>query len=298
MKSYAQFSLRRKMAGTPQAAQKFLDDVKAQVREVAKKEIVELTGLKAQMLGKPVAEVKLNNWDSSYYRDKLGKSRYNIDREALRAYFPTEASIEWVMHVSSVLYGVEFRPVSIPSWHSEVKTYAMHDAQTKSFIDALSRWSRTPSHVVAMDADWMAIERLYARERDERPGGAHPAARRQPRRRLAGARAGAVRSARTSPRAGGPNWMLCLALVHHVVITANIPLASFIDWLASLGASVVIEYVGREDEMVQALLANREDQYDDYTLETFRALLSEPFQIREEAPLKGGKRTIFFAEPA
>ena len=137
MKSYAQFSLRRKMAATPQTAQKFLDDVKLQVREVARKEVVELTALKAQMLGKPVEEVKLNNWDSSYYRDKLRKSRYNIDREALRAHFPTDASIAWVMHISSVLYGVEFRPASIPSWHSEVKTYALHDARTKLFIATL-----------------------------------------------------------------------------------------------------------------------------------------------------------------
>jgi hypothetical protein len=82
-----------------------------------------------------------------------------------------------------------------------------------------------------------------------------------------------------------------------VVITANIPLADFIDWLAGLGTSVVIEFVGREDEMVQALLVNREDQYDDYTLESFQALLANRFRIRDEAPLKGGKRTIVFAEP-
>ena len=49
--------------------------------------------------------------------------------------------------------------------------------------------------------------------------------------------------------------------------------------------------------MVQALLANREDQYGDYTLDSFRALLASRFRIRDEAPLKGGKRTIFFAEP-
>ena len=40
---------------------------------------------------------------------------------------------------------------------------------------------------------------------------------------------------------------------------------------------MVIEFVGREDEMVQALLANREDQYDDYTLESFRSLLADRF---------------------
>lgn len=150
--------------------------------------------------------------------------------------------------------------------------------------------------VVAMDADWLAIERLYARERAEGAArrilplvvnlaDASPSQgwRGEERRDLAGR--------------GRPDLVLCLALVHHVVITANIPLADFVDWLAGLGAAVVIEFVTREDEMVQALLANREDQYDDYHTGTFRALLAGRFRIREERPLKGGKRVIFFAEP-
>ncbi len=81
------------------------------------------------------------------------------------------------------------------------------------------------------------------------------------------------------------------------MISANIPLASFIGWLAGLRTAVVIEFVSREDEMVQALLANREDQYADYNPETFRQLLAERFRIEAEEPLKGGKRTIFFATP-
>jgi hypothetical protein len=150
--------------------------------------------------------------------------------------------------------------------------------------------------VVAMDADWMAVERLYARERAEAGArrilplvvnlaDASPSQgwRGAERRDLAGR--------------GRPDLVLCLALVHHIVITANIPLADFIDWLAELGAAVVIEFVGRDDEMVRALLANRKDQYDDYTPETFRALLAERFRLRGEQTLKGGKRTIFFAEP-
>lgn len=150
--------------------------------------------------------------------------------------------------------------------------------------------------VVAMDADWLAIERLYARERADGSGrrilplvvnlaDASPSQgwRGAERRDLAGR--------------GKPDLVLCLALVHHVVITANIPLADFVDWLAGLGASVVIEFVSREDEMMQALLANREDQYDDYHPDTFRSLMAERFRIREERPLKGGKRFILLAEP-
>ena len=137
MKSYAQFSLRRKMAETPQAVQTFLDGVKAKVHDVARKDVGELRALKARMLGKPAAEVTIENWDGGYYGEKLRRSRYNIDREALRAYFPTDASIAWVMHISSVLYGIEFRPVSIASWHPEVKTYDVYDKPTGRFIATL-----------------------------------------------------------------------------------------------------------------------------------------------------------------
>ena len=151
------------------------------------------------------------------------------------------------------------------------------------------------SLVVAMDADWMAIERLYQRERAGPPGRILPLVVNLADASPAQGWRGAERKDLASR--GAPDLVLCLALVHHVVITANIPLADFIDWLASLGASVVIEFVGREDEMVEALLANREDQYDDYTLATFRGLLAEKFRIRDEAPLKSGRRTIFFVEP-
>ena len=151
-------------------------------------------------------------------------------------------------------------------------------------------------YVVAMDADWMAIEHLYRRE----------CAGRASRKVLPLV----VNLADTSPNQGWrgaerkdlaargrAELTLCLALVHHVVITANIPLADFIDWLAQLGTAVVIEFVERDDEMVQALLANREDQYDDYHPENFRRLLADRFQIRAEEPLKGGRRRIFFALP-
>ncbi|MEP6701630.1 MAG: M3 family metallopeptidase [Betaproteobacteria bacterium] len=137
MTSYAQFSLRRKMAGTPQAVHRFLDDVKAQVSAVAARNVDELRAIKARETGKAVADVTVHNWDSAYYRQKLLKTRYSIDREALREYFPSEASIVWVMHISSVLYGIEFRPTTIPVWHPDVKAYEVYDKPSGRFIATL-----------------------------------------------------------------------------------------------------------------------------------------------------------------
>jgi len=150
-------------------------------------------------------------------------------------------------------------------------------------------------YVVAMDGDRMAIEHLYRRESEKAAFDrilplVVDLADASPNQgwRLAERKGLAER--------GRPDLTLCLALVHHIVISANIPLADFIGWLAELGTSLVIEFVGREDEMVKVLLANREDQYPDYQPENFRRLLSAHFDIRSEEELKGGKRRIFFAE--
>ncbi len=59
----------------------------------------------------------------------------------------------------------------------------------------------------------------------------------------------------------------------------------------------MIEFVSREDEMVQTLLRNREDQYEDYHEDQFRALLAARFDIEGEQELKGGKRRAFYARP-
>ena len=149
--------------------------------------------------------------------------------------------------------------------------------------------------VVAMDGDWMAIERLYRQQKAEAGRSILPLvmnlADASPNQGWGGAERKGL------AERGRPELTLCLALVHHIVIGANIPLAAFLDWLAGLGTALVIEFVGRDDEMVQALLANREDQYDDYHPETFRALLEDRFEIRADEPLKGGRRHIYFAEP-
>ncbi len=149
--------------------------------------------------------------------------------------------------------------------------------------------------VVSMDGDPQAIETLHQRQKAEAGGRILPLvinlADASPNQGWLG------RERKGLAERGRPELTLCLALIHHIVIGANIPLAEYIGWLADLGTSVVIEFVGRDDEMVRVLLANREDQYDDYHEDAFRGLLAARFEIVDEAPLKGGRRRIFFARP-
>jgi hypothetical protein len=90
-----------------------------------------------------------------------------------------------------------------------------------------------------------------------------------------------------------PDLVLCLALVHHVVITANIPLAEFIDWLAGLTDKLVIEYVSRKDDKVQTLLRNKEDKYADYSRESLEMNLECHFDIKRKKDVNDGDRTLY-----
>jgi thimet oligopeptidase len=128
LSSYAEFATRRRMVGNPQAVEKFLREVKSAVREVERKEIAELTALKAATLHKPVGEVRLQRWDADYYQEQQRKARFNVDQEALRQYFPTEASIQWVMAIASRLYGIRFVPATVPTWHPDVRYFDVFDA--------------------------------------------------------------------------------------------------------------------------------------------------------------------------
>jgi len=130
--TFAHFSLRRKMVGKPEVVEKFLADVKGAVTELEKKELEDLRLEKARDLGQP--QMKLERWDSAYYQEKVRRTRFSVDQEKLRKYFPTQKAIEYTLLVSQRLYGVRFKPVKVPVWHPDVRYYDVVDAKTGAFI--------------------------------------------------------------------------------------------------------------------------------------------------------------------
>ncbi len=96
---------------------------------------------------------------------------------------------------------------------------------------------------------------------------------------------------------GLPDLVLMLAVVHHLVIGANLPLAAVIDWIASFDAEVVFEWVPLEDPMSQKLTANkrRTEVHSDYDETSLRRYLNGRFEIREELALEG--RRLFHLVP-
>lgn len=91
-----------------------------------------------------------------------------------------------------------------------------------------------------------------------------------------------------------PDLVLCLALIHHVVITANVPMAEFVGWLDGLTDQVIIEYVSRKDDKVQALLRNKEDKYSDYSRQNLEMTLTAYYEITRVQELESGNRYLYW----
>ena len=100
------------------------------------------------------------------------------------------------------------------------------------------------------------------------------------------------------PARGKPDLVLALALIHHVTIAANVPVAEFVDWLAGLGTSLVIEFPTREDPMVKKLLGpKREGLHPDYERVNFERVLAAAFDVERRERSKSGTRLLYFARP-
>lgn len=132
--SFAAYSLRRKMVGNPGTVMKFLGDVKDAVTELEKREVEELRAEKAKDTGTPLAQTTFRRWDLPYYQERLRKSRYAIDQEQLRKYFPTDKAIAFTLELSQTLYGVKFTERKVPAWHEDVRYFDVTDARTGAFL--------------------------------------------------------------------------------------------------------------------------------------------------------------------
>jgi thimet oligopeptidase len=129
-RSFADFTLRRRMAESTANVQRFLDEVKAVLTERELKDLAELKEAKAQNLGTPLAGTHLDRWDVSFYTERVRRARYAVDQEAFRPYFPPQASLEFVLKVAERMFGVHYTRVPARLWHKDVQAYAATDVKT------------------------------------------------------------------------------------------------------------------------------------------------------------------------
>ena len=89
--------------------------------------------------------------------------------------------------------------------------------------------------------------------------------------------------------------LLALALIHHLSISKNIPLAFIANEFSKLSSNyVIVEFIPLQDNQLQSLLENRKEaDYSNYTEEIFTEEFSKYFELIRTHICENSERKIF-----
>jgi hypothetical protein len=90
-----------------------------------------------------------------------------------------------------------------------------------------------------------------------------------------------------------PDLTLMLALIHHMVISNNLPLEMIASYIASFTSFLIIEFVPKSDSQVQRLLKTRIDIFNDYTQDHFETAFSAYFTMLGCRHIENTERTLY-----
>ena len=119
--TYADYVLADRMAANSGNVFAFLERTWAKLKKKGRKE------LRARMKLKGGEEKAMHSWEWRYYNNLLKKTKYSIDHEKIKEYFPLETVLKGMFEVVSELFGVKFIPTPMSVWHKDVRSYEVRE---------------------------------------------------------------------------------------------------------------------------------------------------------------------------
>jgi ribosomal protein L11 methylase PrmA len=92
---------------------------------------------------------------------------------------------------------------------------------------------------------------------------------------------------------GHADTVLALALIHHLVISNNLPLDRIASFFRKICHSLIIEFIPKSDSNAQRLLATREDIFPNYTQQAFEREFGKLFSIQTSVKIRNSERTLY-----
>jgi thimet oligopeptidase len=128
-KTWADYQIEVKMAGTAATAIDFLEKLKTGLQPKFDAELAEFRRIKIKETGDTNAQVRV--WDWRYLSNQLKKEKYNVDAEQLRVYFPYQRVLDGMFSLYQNIFGLKFERVEPPyKWIGDLQLYAVSDTQT------------------------------------------------------------------------------------------------------------------------------------------------------------------------
>lgn len=123
--SWAAYRTEVRMAGTREAVEAFLTDLRGKVAVKAAADLEEMRALAKERTGNG----EVNIWDWRYYHNELLKTKYAVDDFEVAKYFPLDAVIAGLFDVYQTLLGVRFMEApAAPRWHADVRAFDIAEA--------------------------------------------------------------------------------------------------------------------------------------------------------------------------
>ncbi|MEO7041469.1 MAG: M3 family metallopeptidase [Gemmatimonadaceae bacterium] len=139
--NWAAYQLDTHMVKDPTRVIAFLDQIDSELYTKTKTELADLSAVKrADGDNTPLASS-----DIAYYNAMLRRTKYNVDNEAIRQYFPVDHVISGVFGIYEQLLGVKFDEITpADAWAPGVREFAVVDAATRKplgwiFLDLFPR---------------------------------------------------------------------------------------------------------------------------------------------------------------
>jgi thimet oligopeptidase len=128
-KSWDDYQTEVKMAKTGVNAEKYINELVAGSQPKFDSEVAELQKLKAAETKDPNARVMV--WDWRYYGNQRNKQKYDVDKEALRAFFPFQKVLDGMFNIYQNIFGLKFEKIAAPyKWIDDLQLYAVTDSST------------------------------------------------------------------------------------------------------------------------------------------------------------------------
>jgi len=127
--TWADYVIEPRMAGTADRAREFCLKVRDGLEKRFRDELELMRRMKVRDTGEAAARIRI--WDWRYYANRIKKENYQVDAEALRAYFPYQQALRGLFETAGKVFGLRVVPVKPPyKWVEDLQLVAVLDAET------------------------------------------------------------------------------------------------------------------------------------------------------------------------
>lgn len=126
-KNFAEVSLVRKMAESPEEVVSFLRELALKAKPAAEKEMEELIDYGKKNLG--IRDVQA--WDLAFISEKLREAKFSYSENEVKQYFTEPTVLKGMFALVEKMFSITIKERQVPVWNKEVKFFLIEDKDGK-----------------------------------------------------------------------------------------------------------------------------------------------------------------------